>query len=326
MTSARALFRRIRVLAPLIVVLAVVVPTTGAQAAPTPSLDTVQKKVDSLVQKMQIASEQYNTANVDLKDSLARQTALSEKIAALQPHVDDLTSKTASYAVDAYQGTDLSLVSSLLNSGSPQTFLDQLTTVESLTGTSQAQLNDLVASQATLATAKKKLDGEITKQAAQRQTLRHQKAVLTKDLGVWRTLRDRLAPAVDTSGPVPVYTGDTASRAGKVVKFAYDALGTPYVFGAAGPGSYDCSGLTLAAYRQAGVSLPHSARRQFAQGPQIPRAALMPGDLVYFYSDLHHVGVYIGNNKVIHAPQPGESVKVSSVDVMPYAGATRPGS
>jgi cell wall-associated NlpC family hydrolase len=315
-----------RVLVPLMAVLAVAIPTTTAQAAPAPRLDDVQKKVDSLVQKMQVASEQYNTANVDLGESLKRQKALATKIRTLQPRVDELTAKTASYAVDAYQGTDLSLMTSLLDSGSPQTFLDQMITVESLTGSSQEQLDALVASQEELAAVKKTLDGEIVKQAAERRTLKVRKAELNKDLAVWQKLRDRLAPAVDTSGPVPVYNGDTASRAGKVVKFAYDALGSPYVFGASGPGTYDCSGLTLAAYRQAGVSLPHSARRQFAQGPTVQRSALMPGDLVYFYSDLHHVGVYIGNNKVIHAPQPGESVKISSVDVMPYAGATRPGS
>jgi cell wall-associated NlpC family hydrolase len=286
----------------------------------------VQKKVDSLVSKMQIASEQYNTANVDLQDSRRRQAAVARQIAGMQPRVDALAAQAASYAVDAYQGADMSLMTSLLSSGSPRTFLDQLTTVESLTGATQKELDTLVRAQTALAAAKAKSDAEVAKQAAERKVLRDRKATLEQDLAVWRKLRTKLAPIVDTSGPTPVYNGDTASRAGRVVKFAYDSLGKPYVFGAAGPGSYDCSGLTLAAYRQVGVSLPHSARRQFALGPKVPRSDLMPGDLVYFYSDLHHVGVYIGNGKVIHAPQPGESVKISPVDVMPYAGATRPGA
>jgi cell wall-associated NlpC family hydrolase len=302
------------------------VPTTGAHAEPAPNLDTVQKKVDSLVQKMQVASEQYNTSNVDLQDSRKRQAAIAQQIAALQPRVDALAAQTASYAVDAYQGTDMSLMTSLLSSGSPRTFLDQLTTVESLTGDKQRELDALVRAQTALADAKAKSDVEVAKQAAERAVLRDRKATLEKDLAVWRTLRSKLSPMIDTSGPTPIYNGDTASRAGRVVKFAYDSLGKPYVFGAAGPGSYDCSGLTLAAYRQVGVSLPHSARRQFALGPNVPQSDLMPGDLVYFYSDLHHVGVYIGNGKVIHAPQPGESVKISPVSVMPYAGATRPGA
>jgi cell wall-associated NlpC family hydrolase len=325
-TRARALLKRVRVLVPLIAVLAVAVPPTGAQAKPAPSLDQVQKKVDSLVQKMQVASEQFNTANVDLQASRERQAKIAKQITALQPRVDTLAAHTASYAVSAYQGGDMSLMTSLLTSGSPQTFLDQLTTVESLTGDSQAQLNQLLAAQTALDVAKKKSDAEVRVQAAQRKVLRDRKIALEKDLDVWRTLRSKLAPTIDTSGPTPVYNGDTASRAGKVMKFAYDALGSPYVFGADGPGTYDCSGLTLAAYRQVGISLPHSARRQFAQGPKVPRSDLMPGDLVYFYSDLHHVGVYIGNGKVIHAPQPGESVKISDMDVFPYAGATRPGA
>jgi cell wall-associated NlpC family hydrolase len=286
----------------------------------------VQKKVDTLVQSMQIASEQYNTANVDLAASLERQRAVKKQIDALQPRVDVLADRTASYAVSAYQGSDLSLMTSLLGSGSPQTFLDQMTTISSLTHDTQAQLNQLVAAQKALGDAKKKLDTEVLDQAAQRTVLKDRKVKLEKDLAVWRALRTKLAPSIDTSGPNPVYNGDTASRAGKVMKFAYNALGSPYVFGAAGPGSYDCSGLTLAAYQQVGISLPHSARRQLAQGPSVPKSDLMPGDLVYFYSDVHHVGIYIGNGKVIHAPQPGESVKISDMSVFPFAGASRPGA
>jgi cell wall-associated NlpC family hydrolase len=286
----------------------------------------VQKKVDTLVQSMQIASEQYNTANVDLAASRERQVAITKQIDALQPRVDVLADRTASYAVNAYQGSDLSLMTSLLGSGSPQTFLDQMTTISSLTHDSQTQLNQLVGAQKALSDAKKKLDAEVLDQAAQRAVLKDRKVKLEKDLGVWRALRTKLAPSIDTTGPTPVYNGDTASRAGKVMKFAYDALGSPYVFGAAGPGTYDCSGLTLAAYRQVGVSLPHSARRQLAQGPSVPKSDLMPGDLVYFYSDVHHVGIYIGNGKVIHAPQPGESVKISDMSVFPFAGASRPGA
>ncbi|HEY0486432.1 MAG TPA: NlpC/P60 family protein [Mycobacteriales bacterium] len=326
MSRARALSLRLRVLAPLAALLTLAVPAAVAQAQPTPSLDQVQKKVDSLSQKMQIASEDYNTAKVDLSASKARQAALRKSIDALQPSVLRMKDQTASYAVDAYQGTDMSLMTSLLDSGSPQTFLDQLTTVQSLTGASQTQLNKLLAAQKVLADAQARNAAEIVKQAQQEKILRTEKVTLQKDLDVWRKLRSRLAPAIDTSGPFPVYTGDTASRAGRVLRYAYDQLGKPYVFGAAGPGSFDCSGLTLAAYERVGVSLPHSARRQFAMGPQVPRSDLMPGDLVYFYSDLHHVGIYIGNNKVIHAPQPGESVKISDLSVFPFAGASRPGS
>ena len=326
MSRARTLLKRFRVLVPLLALVAVTAPATGASATPAPSLDTVQKKVDSLVQSMQIASEQYNTANVDLAASRKRQDAVEKQIHALQPRVDVLTDRTASFAVDAYQGSDLSLMTSLLTSGSPQTFLDQMTTISSLTHDSQTQLNDLVAAQQALHAAKKELDAAVLDQAAQQKVLKDRKIKLTKDLEIWRKLRAKLAPSIDTSGPLPVYNGDTASRAGKVMKFAYNALGTPYVFGAAGPGSYDCSGLTLAAYRQVGVSLPHSARRQLAQGPRVAKSDLMPGDLVYFYNDVHHVGIYIGNGKVIHAPQPGENVKISDMSVFPFAGASRPGA
>jgi cell wall-associated NlpC family hydrolase len=106
------------------------------------------------------------------------------------------------------------------------------------------------------------------------------------------------------------------------VTFAYNAIGTPYVYGAEGPDGYDCSGLTKAAWRAAGKSLPHNAAQQWSVVVHISRSALKPGDLV-FYSGLGHVAIYVGDGKVIHAPRPGESVKLASVDMMPPYGYGR---
>ncbi|MFC7757683.1 C40 family peptidase [Catellatospora bangladeshensis] len=116
------------------------------------------------------------------------------------------------------------------------------------------------------------------------------------------------------TGAVPAYAG----KAGIAVKFAYKALGKPYIWAADGPEGYDCSGLTLAAWRAAGVSLYHQAATQWREVTHIKRSQLAPGDLV-FYSGLGHVALYVGSGKVIHAPTTGEVVKVSSVDMMtPY--------
>ena len=120
------------------------------------------------------------------------------------------------------------------------------------------------------------------------------------------------------SGDVPNVSG----RAGQAVSFAYGAIGIPYVFGATGPNSYDCSGLTMAAWKAAGVSLPHYTVDQWNATKSISRSELAPGDLV-FYAGLQHVGIYVGDGKVIHAPQPGESVKISDVDMMTPDGYRR---
>lgn len=96
------------------------------------------------------------------------------------------------------------------------------------------------------------------------------------------------------------------------------------MWGATGPGSFDCSGLTQAAWRAAGVSLPRTTYTQINAGQRISRDQLAPGDLVFFYSGVTHVGMYVGNGQMIHAPRPGSTVRLAPVDSMPWAGASRP--
>jgi peptidoglycan DL-endopeptidase CwlO len=114
--------------------------------------------------------------------------------------------------------------------------------------------------------------------------------------------------------------------AGTVVATAMAQRGKPYVWAAGGPGSFDCSGLTQYAFRAAGISLPHSSRMQSQMGTAVSRANLQPGDLVFFYSPVSHVGIYIGNGQMVHAPTSGDVVKVGTIDSMGgYAGARRIG-
>ena len=128
-----------------------------------------------------------------------------------------------------------------------------------------------------------------------------------------------------SSSPAPTPAPSTSSRAATAVAFAKRQLGKPYRFGATGPSSYDCSGLTLAAWRAAGVSLPRTSQQQYAHGHRVAKSQLRPGDLVFFYSQSpSHVGMYVGNGKIIHAPRPGRSVEYIKMSYMPYAGAVRP--
>jgi cell wall-associated NlpC family hydrolase len=115
------------------------------------------------------------------------------------------------------------------------------------------------------------------------------------------------------------------AAAQKAVEFALAQVGKPYVFGAAGPGSYDCSGLTMAAWQAGGVSLPHSAADQYNYGHHVSRDALQPGDLIFFYQPIGHVTIYIGQGMMVSAPTEGQNVSVvplSSFD-SDYVGATR---
>ncbi|GHC69846.1 hypothetical protein GCM10010349_44970 [Streptomyces flavofungini] len=109
-----------------------------------------------------------------------------------------------------------------------------------------------------------------------------------------------------------------------MIAFAEKQMGKPYVWGATGPGSYDCSGLTQAAWKTAGISLPRTTWDQVKVGTTVPTSKAKPGDLVFFYDDISHVGIYIGDGKMIHAPKPGANVRVESIYYMPIHSVVRP--
>lgn len=131
--------------------------------------------------------------------------------------------------------------------------------------------------------------------------------------------------ATAVKAPSPV-TSKPSTKGATALAFAKKQLGKPYKFGAAGPTSYDCSGLTSASWRAAGVTLPRTAAQQYQKGHRITKSSLRPGDLVFFYSQTpSHVAIYAGGGKVIHAPRPGKKVEYIQMSYMPYAGAVRPG-
>jgi len=151
-------------------------------------------------------------------------------------------------------------------------------------------------------------------------------------------VRGKLGQSTGTPGQrIPsVAPGGASAKAMKAVNAALARLGTPYSWGggdASGPTygvaqganikGFDCSGLTLYAYAQVGVSLPHYTGSQYNAGVHVTRAQLRPGDLVFFHADLHHMGMYIGNGKFVHAPQTGDVVKISPLASFPFSGAAR---
>jgi cell wall-associated NlpC family hydrolase len=123
------------------------------------------------------------------------------------------------------------------------------------------------------------------------------------------------APSTAAVAAAPAAAATPAAQL--AVNTALAQQGKPYVWAAAGPNAYDCSGLTQRAYAAAGIHLPHSSRLQSTMGTPVSRAQLQPGDLVFFYSPVSHVGMYIGNGQMVHAPTSGSVVKVVSIDHMP---------
>jgi cell wall-associated NlpC family hydrolase len=133
-------------------------------------------------------------------------------------------------------------------------------------------------------------------------------------------------PVVHRSGGSAGSSGGSAggSIGRRVVAYALAQVGDSYVWGATGPSAFDCSGLTMRAYAQVGVSLPHSSSAQYHSGRHVSAGQLQPGDLVFYYSPIHHVAIYIGGGSIVHAANPGEGVTIASLYSMPFAGAVRP--
>ena len=171
--------------------------------------------------------------------------------------------------------------------------------------------------------------GPITRDAVKSvQTLQGWRATGVATTGVWLALQSgggvkiTVVKAV-TKAPIP--TAPESGKAATALAFAKQQLGDRYVFGGSGPNTWDCSGLTMKAWQAAGVTLPHSAARQFRIGAKISKSDLKPGDLVFFYRGIQHVAIYAGDGMVIHAPHPGARVSYIKMAYMPYMGARRLG-
>jgi cell wall-associated NlpC family hydrolase len=198
----------------------------------------------------------------------------------------------------------------------------QLREIEQLRGASRIELTSLRSRQAELRRQQKTITAELDE--ARRLLSRltpQQRAAIGQGGGAGRASRSSTGArdVLGTQGPVAAPN----ARAAAAVAYAYQKLGSPYVWGAAGPDAFDCSGLAQAAYRSAGISLPRTTYAQINAGHRISRSALRPGDLVFFYSGISHVGIYVGNGQMSHAPNPSAPVRLAPIDEMPFAGATR---
>lgn len=300
----------------------IIVPSTVAQAAPT--VAQIQQQIDQSSASMEQIVEQYNKVTGDLAASQAAETDLQQKMAPLQANLDHASAGIDKLASAAYMGGPASTANALLEAGSPQALLDQLSSLDELGKLQQAQLTGYQQAKSQYNAQKQLLDANLAAQQAQQATLAAQKTKIDGDLKALYALRTQAyGTATETAVKPKVTPPYVPGAAGVAVRFAYNALGTPYVWAGASSSGYDCSGLTMAAWAAAGVKLPHNAAEQWSAIPHISRSQLQPGDLV-FYLNLGHVAIYVGNNQVIHAPQPGEVVKLASVDMMTPYGYARP--
>ncbi|MFB6618495.1 NlpC/P60 family protein [Streptomyces sp. NPDC085524] len=308
-----------------------------SQADPQPTPSQVKAEVDRLYEEAEAATERYNGAKERADEAERALTGLRDETARKTDQLNAARSALGSLAAGQYRSGSLGTAVQLALAADPQEYLSQaaivtraqernaagistvrrrLDEVGKLREQAAGRLADLRSRQDELAEHKAEIEGKLSaaKQLLARLTAEQRAAYEAQSAGA--------APAgPHTATPPPPSDG---SRAARAVAFAYGAIGKPYVWGATGPGSFDCSGLTQAAWRSAGVSLPRTTYTQINAGQRVSRDQLAPGDLVFFYSGVTHVGLYIGNGQMIHAPRPGSTVRIAPVDSMPWAGASRP--
>jgi len=300
-----------------------------AQAAPSPG--DIENQIDAAWNSLEPTIEQYNKVHGQLQDTQNQIDALQKQIDPLQLQVDLAMSRVGSMSSDLYKMGPGSRTLALINAGDATDFADQMTTLNVLAYNQGQQVAGVAALVDRYNAQKKPLDDLKAKLAAQDADLASKKNTIQSQLDDLQKLRlaayGANGPALGALrlGPCPAqYYGDKGSQAAKK---ACSLIGKPYIFGAAGPSGYDCSGLTLTAWAAAGVTLGHYTGWQWTEGTPVTRAQLRVGDLVFYFSDLHHESIYVGGGFVVHAPHTGDEVRMAPLDEagLPIAGFRRPG-
>ncbi|WP_306321324.1 MULTISPECIES: NlpC/P60 family protein [unclassified Streptomyces] len=316
---------------------AVALTSQGANAAPKPSKSEVKAKVDKLYEEAGVATDHYNGAKEKQKKLEKEIGDLQDKVARGQEDLNELRSGLGSLAGQQYRSGGIDPSVQLFLSSDPDSYLDKASTLDSLSAQQLESLKKVQEKQRTLAQERAEASQKLKDLAETRTELGKKKEQSQEKLAEARKLlntltaqeRAKMAAAEqrasrDAAGRVDLGNAVPASgRAGAALSAAATQIGKPYVSGGSGPNSYDCSGLTQWAYNQAGVSITRTTYTQINEGTEVPRSQLKPGDLVFF-NNTAHVGLYAGNNQVLHAPHPGAGVRYESMDTVgPYQTARR---
>jgi cell wall-associated NlpC family hydrolase len=318
-------------------------PATAAPPATTPSNNDPMSQYQTLSKQADALNEQINNAKVELaaQQALATKangaiTAAKNAAAAAQVQENQYRGQVDQLADASYEGARFNNLSALLTGTSTQDFLNRASDLQELASANydvitkfEGAIRAADTAEQTAETAQQTAQAAITKQNtllaqlnAQSQQLSTQKAQVQTALSrLSSSARETLNTDIGPSGTFIPPSG----IAGAAMEMALNQRGKPYVYGADGPGSFDCSGLDDYAYELAGMGgLPHSAAALSHMGVAVPRSELQPGDLVFFGSPAYHVGIYVGGGEMVDAPSGGQVVKVQPL-FSGYSGARRLG-
>jgi len=293
-------------------------PTAGA--APKPTLSEVQAKLQKLTNQEQVLDQRYDQMKQDLSQANQRLKLVNQGPARYQARFEAMRKQVARIAAQAYENGQLTSVAALLTSDDPQSVLDQGSILMELSSANSAQMTEFIKAAQQLESAQQAARNAKAAIITLQGRLNGQRTVLVKTIDQQKKLLAQLTPVQQapvgpgggSSGgggtPPPVYKGPTNTQAEKVVAFVYAQIGKPYVFGASGPNSYDCSGLTSAAWASVGISIPRTSQEQWAGLPHVPTSDMQPGDILVF-NGAGHVGIYVGGGMMIDAPHTGLDVQ-----------------
>ena len=319
---------------------AALAPTAPAGATPTddkPSADTVNSRVDRLYEQAESATEKYNGA-AERTGKLRRQVEhAQDRVARLQSKVNGARDSLATLAGAQYREGGIDPTLALMLTEDPDGYLDKAATLDRVSSRQMLKLRQLQATQRELRQQRTEATGKLERLDGLQRALKRQKKDVQRKLGAAQRLlnsmtaderaeRERASRggARAKGGPEGGDAPAASGRAAAAVAAARSAVGSPYAWGAAGPSSFDCSGLTQWAYGKAGTSIPRTSQAQRSAGQQVPLGQARPGDLVIYRDDASHVGMYMGNGQVVHAPYPGAQVRYDPVGMMPVSAVTRP--
>ncbi|MGH8776440.1 MAG: NlpC/P60 family protein [Jiangellaceae bacterium] len=316
-------------------------------ADPQLTLEEVRTKVDDLNHKAEQAAERYNAATDELAEIQRRLEGAAANVERQQIRVNELTADMGGFAAASYRAGGIDPTLNALMASDPADFLAQASVVDAYANQQADQLAAVAVQRQRLEQDRLLADEELGRLEAVEADLAEQQAVVERHLADAQELLDGLEAEeraqldAERAERARAAAADRASRGGGsdeslpdvpasgrakiAVDFALAQLGEPYQWGAEGPGSWDCSGLTMMAWREAGVSLPRSSAAQIGVGTRVSKSQLQPGDLVFFYSPISHVGIYLGGGDIVHATHPGDVVSIDPLAYMPFSGATRPG-
>ena len=301
---------------------------TVGYANPSPAPGDIEAQIDQTWNTLEPMIEKYNAVHGQYTAMQAKVNALKAQIAPLQLQVDLAMTRVGAISAQAYMFGPGSKLNALMQGSDPAQFVDELTTLDQIARREAATVSDVAKLRDQYEVQKKPLDDALATLQQQNDDLSAQKTTIEakiKQLDSMRLAAYGNGQGTGSLRPVTcpqVYTGDRGSRA---AQFACQQIGKRYVWAADGPNTYDCSGLTEAGWRSVGVSLPHNALEQKYATPRVAVGDLRPGDLVFYYSDVHHVVIYVGNGWVVSAPTFGIPVEMQKIDMSRYNSAGRPG-